>query len=101
VFIIQNIDKKIDFEDICRGRDMDMTSLLDEIESIVNSGTKLNIDYYVNNVLDEDKRDDIFDFFRNEAETGTLDEAIEALGDEYEEEEIRLVRIKFMSEIAN
>ncbi|MDR1130198.1 MAG: DNA helicase RecQ [Prevotellaceae bacterium] len=101
VFIIQSIDKKIDFEDICRGRDLDMTSLLDEIESIVNSGTRLNIDYYINEVLDEDKRDDIFDFFRNEAETGTLEEAIEALGDEYEEDEIRLVRIKFMSEIAN
>jgi ATP-dependent DNA helicase RecQ len=101
VFVIQNIDKKIDFGDICRSRDLDMTSLLDEIESIVNSGTKLNIDYYINDVLDEDKRDEIFDFFRNEAETGTLDEAFEALGDEYEEEEIRLVRIKFMSEIAN
>jgi ATP-dependent DNA helicase RecQ len=101
VFIIQSIDKKIDFVDICRGRDIDMMSLLDEIESIVNSGTKLNIDYYINEVLDEDKRDEIFDFFRNEAETGTLDEALEALGDEYEEDEIRLVRIKFMSEIAN
>jgi ATP-dependent DNA helicase RecQ len=101
VFIIQNIDKKIDFADICQAKDMDMTVLLDEIESIVNSGTKLNIDYYINDALDEDKRDDIFDFFRNEAQTGTLDEAIEALGDDYEEEEIRLVRIKFMSEIAN
>ncbi|MDR1887336.1 MAG: DNA helicase RecQ [Prevotellaceae bacterium] len=101
VFIIQSIDKKIDFEDICRARDLDIPSLLDEIESIVNSGTKLNIDYYINQVLDEDKRDEIFDFFRNEAETGTLEEAIEALGDEYDDEEIRLVRIKFMSEIAN
>jgi ATP-dependent DNA helicase RecQ len=101
VFIIQSIDKKIDFADICRARNIDMTLLLDEIESIVNSGTKLNIDYYVDEVLDEDKRDDIFDFFRNEAETGTLDEALETLGDEYEEDEIRLVRIKFMSEIAN
>jgi ATP-dependent DNA helicase RecQ len=101
VFIIQSIDKKIDFEDICRGKDIDMSSLLDEIESIVNSGTKLNIDYYINNILDEDKRDDIFDFFRNEAETGTWEEALEALGGDYEEDEIRLVRIKFMSEIAN
>jgi ATP-dependent DNA helicase RecQ len=101
VFIIQSIDKKIDFADICRARDLDMTSLLDEIESIVNSGTKLNIDYYINETLDEDKRDDIFDFFRNEAETGTWEEAVEELGNEYEEEEIRLVRIKFMSEIAN
>jgi ATP-dependent DNA helicase RecQ len=101
MFIVQCIDKKLDFEDICRGRDMDMTSLLDAIESIVNSGTKLNIDYYIDEALDEDKRDEIYDFFRNEAETGTLDEAIEALGDEYEEVEIRLVRIKFMSEIAN
>jgi ATP-dependent DNA helicase RecQ len=101
VFIIQSIDKKIDFADICRGRDIDMASLFDEIESIVNSGTKLNIDYYINEILDEDKRDEIYDFFRNDAETGTLDEALEALGDEYDEDEIRLVRIKFMSEIAN
>jgi ATP-dependent DNA helicase RecQ len=101
VFIIQSIDKRIDFEDICQGRDLDMMSLLSEIESIVNSGTKLNIDYYINDVLDEEKRDDIFAFFRNDAKTGTLDEAIDALGDEYDEEEIRLVRIKFMSEIAN
>ncbi|MDR2775788.1 MAG: RecQ family ATP-dependent DNA helicase, partial [Tannerella sp.] len=101
VFIIQSIDKKIDFADICKARNIDMTVLLDEIESIVNSGTKLNIDYYIDEVLDEDKRDEIFDFFRNEAETGTLDEALEALDDEYEEDEIRLVRIKFMSEIAN
>ncbi|MDR2424062.1 MAG: DNA helicase RecQ [Prevotellaceae bacterium] len=101
VFIIQSIDKKIDFADICRGKDMDILSLLDEIESIVNSGTKLNIDYYIDEVLDDDKRDDIFDFFRNEAELGTLDEAMEALGNDYDEEEIRLVRIKFMSELAN
>ncbi|MDR0560334.1 MAG: DNA helicase RecQ [Prevotellaceae bacterium] len=101
VFIIQSIDKRIDFADICQARDIDMMSLLDEIESIVNSGSKLNIDYYINEVLDEEKRDDIFDFFRNEAELGTMDEAMEALGDDYEEEEIRLVRIKFMSEIAN
>jgi ATP-dependent DNA helicase RecQ len=101
VFVIQSIDKKIDFDDICRSRDLDMPALLDEIESIVNSGTKLNINYYINEIMDEDKRDDIFDFFRNEAETGTMEEALEVLGDEYEEEEIRLVRIKFMSEIAN
>ena len=101
VFIIQSIDKKIDFADICRAKDLDMSTLLDEIESIVNSGTKLNIDYYINDVLDEDKRDDIFDFFRNDAETGTLEEAIVELGDHYDEDEIRLVRIKFMSEIAN
>ena len=101
VFIIHSIDKKIDFADICRARDLDMMSLLDELESIVNSGTKINIDYYIDDILDEDKRDEIFDFFRNEAETGTLEEALEALGDDFEEEEIRLVRIKFMSELAN
>jgi ATP-dependent DNA helicase RecQ len=100
-FIIQSIDKKIDFEDICHGRNIDMPTLLDEIESIVNSGMKLKIDYYIDEVMDEDKRDEIFDFFKYEAETGTLDEALEALGDEYEEDQIRLVRIKFMSEVGN
>ena len=101
VFIIQSIDKKIDLTDICKAKDFDMSALLDEIESIVNSGTKLNIDYYINEVLDEDKRDDIFDFFRNDAETGTMEEALEELGSLYDDDEIRLVRIQFMSEIAN
>ena len=101
VFIIQSTDKKIDFKDICRAKNMDPDTLLDELESIVNSGTKINIDYHINQVLDEDKRDDIFEYFRSEAETESLDEAVEALGSEYTEEEIRLVRIKFISDLGN
>jgi ATP-dependent DNA helicase RecQ len=76
-----------------------MTKLLDEIEAIVNSGTKLNLDYYINEVLDEDHQDEVFDYFR-EAESESLHEALDELGeDEYSEEDIRLMRIKFMSEL--
>lgn len=101
VFIIQSIDKKLDFADIVKAKDLDIDTLLDEIESIVNSGTKLNIDYYINMVLDEDKRDDIYEYFKTEAETESIEEAVDALGKDYSEEEIRLVRIKFISELGN
>ena len=101
VFIIQSIDKKLDFEDIASAKNLDFGDLLTEIEAIVNSGTKLNIDYYIDEVIDEDKRDDIYDYFMNDAESELLDEAQEELGQDYTEEEIRLVRIKFMSELAN
>jgi ATP-dependent DNA helicase RecQ len=101
VAIIRSIDKKIDFEDICRANNLDFNTLLDELESIVNSGTKLNIDYYINEIVDEDKIEEIFDYFRNEAETESLQEAIETLGEDYTEEEIRLVRVKFMSDLGN
>ena len=101
VFIIQSIDKKLDFVDIAKAKDLDFVDLLSEIEVIVNSGTKLNIDYYVNEVIDEDKRDDIYDYFMNDAETESIEDAICELGKEYTEEEIRLVRIKFMSELGN
>ena len=75
--------------------------LIEEIEAIVGSGTKLNIDYYLNEIMDEEKLDDIFEYFR-EAETESVDEALAELGEEYfTEEEIRLVRIKFFSELAN
>lgn len=101
VFIIQNIDKKLDFEDIAKAKDLEFSDLLTEIEAIVNSGTKLNIDYYLNDVLDDDKIEEIYDYFMNEAETESIDEAINELGSDYTEDEIRLVRIKFMSELAN
>ena len=75
--------------------------LIDEIEAIVSSGTKLNIDYYLNEIMDDDKLEEIYEYFR-EAETESIDEALAELGEEYfSEEEIRLVRIKFFSELAN
>ena len=101
IFIIQSIDRKMDFEDIARARNLDMEELLTEIETIVNSGTRLDIQYYLNTIMDEDKVEDIYLYFKEDAETDSLDAAIEELGSEYSEEEIRLVRIKFISEVAN
>ncbi|HEX3008128.1 MAG TPA: RecQ family ATP-dependent DNA helicase, partial [Bacteroidales bacterium] len=102
VYIIQAIDRKLMLDDICEAKDMDMNSLLNEIEAIVNSGTRLNLDYYINEVLDEEHQDEIYQYFREEAETESVDEAVKALGeDNYTEEEIRLMRIKFMSEMGN
>ena len=101
VFIIQSIDRKMDFEDIAHARNLDMDELLSEIEAIVNAGTRLDIQYYLNSVMDEEKVEDIYLYFKEDAETDSLDDAIEELGSEYSEEEIRLVRIKFISEVAN
>lgn len=101
IFIIQSIDRKMDFEDIAHARNLDMDELLSEIEAIVNSGTRLDIQYYLNSVMDDDKVEDIYLYFKEDAETDSLDDAIEELGEEYSEEEIRLVRIKFISEVAN
>ncbi len=102
VYIIQSIDRQMSLTDIASAKGLEMSELLDEIESIVQSGTKLNIDYYIDEVIDEDKQEDIFDYFREEAETESIDAALEELGeDKYSEEEIRLVRIKFFSELGN
>ena len=101
IFIIQSIDRKMDFEDIARARNFDMNELLTEIEAIVKSGTRLDICYYLNTVMDDDKVDDIYLYFKEDAQSDSLDDAIEELGSEYTEEEIRLVRIKFLSEVAN
>lgn len=102
VFIIQSIDRKLDLEDIAEAKNLDMDELLSEIEAIVNSGTRINLDYYINKVIDEDKQDEIFDYFRNEAQTESIEEAMAALGDDdITEEEVRLMRIKFMSELGN
>ncbi|MDY0196627.1 MAG: DNA helicase RecQ [Tenuifilaceae bacterium] len=102
VFIIQSIDRKMDLEDIANAKDLDMSELITEIEAIVNSGTKLNIDYYIQSTIDNEKVDEIFDYFREEAETESIEEAIEYLGEEdFTEEEIRLVRVQFISEIGN
>jgi ATP-dependent DNA helicase RecQ len=102
VFIIQSIDRKMPFEDIANAKGLEMGALLDEVEAIVNSGTKLNIDYYVNEVLDEDHQEEVFEYFMEEAETESISAALEELGeDEYSEEDIRIMRIKFLSELGN
>ena len=101
IFIIQAIDRKMDFEDIARTKDLDFDELLTEIEGIVNSGTKLDISYYIEQVIAEDKSNDIYLYFKEDAQSDSLDEAIEELGGDYTEEEIRLVRIKFMCEQGN
>ncbi len=102
VYIIQSIDRQMPLPDIADAKGLEMHELLDEIESIVQSGTKLNIDYYINEVIDEDKQEDIYEYFREEAETESIDAALEELGEEeYSEEEVRLMRIKFFSELGN
>jgi ATP-dependent DNA helicase RecQ len=101
IFIIQSVDRQMDFEDIARAKDLTMDELLTEIETIVNSGTKLNIQYYLSKYMDEDKIEDIYLYFKEDAESDSLDAAIEELGSDYSEEEIRLVRIKFLCEIGN
>ena len=101
IFIIQAIDRKMDFEDIARAKDLDFDELLTEIEGIVNSGTKLDISYYLRDFMDEDKIEDIYLYFKEDAESDSLDAAIDELGADYTEEEIRLVRIKFICEQGN
>ena len=101
VFIIQSIDRQMDFEDIAKARDMDFDELLTEIEAIVHSGTKLNIKYYIDETVDEDKAEEIYLYFKEDAETDSLEEAVKELGPDFTEEEIRLVRIQFMSEMGN
>jgi len=101
VYIIQSIDRKLSLDDIANAKNLELIDLIEEIEAIVGSGTKLNIDYYLNEIMDDEKLEEIFDYFR-EAETESIDKALQELGEEYfSEEEIRLVRIKFFSELAN
>ena len=97
----KEIDRKMDFEDIARAKDLDFDELLTEIEGIVNSGTKLDISYYLKDFMDEDKVEDIYLYFKEDAESDSLDAAIGELGSDYTEEEIRLVRIKFICEQGN
>jgi ATP-dependent DNA helicase RecQ len=101
VYIIQSIDMKRSLEDVAEAKGLEMNELLSEIEAIVNSGTRLNLDYYINSVIDEERQHDIYSYFREEAESDSLEDAIKELGSEFEEEEIRLVRIKFLSEMGN
>lgn len=100
VSIIQAIDRKVALDDIAMSKGIEFDELLDEIEAIVYSGTKLNIDYFLNEIMDEDHMLDIYDYFK-ESTTDKIDDALEELGNEFTEEEVRLVRIKFISEMAN
>ena len=99
--IISQIDRRIPLDDIARNMDMDFLELLDEVESIVSTGTKLNLNYYINTQIDDFIIDEIFDWFKSESVEGTLDEALGALGSDYSETEIRLCRLKFLCEVAS
>lgn len=101
VYIIQSIDMKRPLEDVAEAKGLEMNELISEVEAIVNSGTRINLDYYINMVIDEERQHDIYSYFREEAESGSLEDAIAELGNEFEEEEIRLMRIKFLSEMGN
>lgn len=100
IAIIQGIDRKIPLDVLANSKGLEFGELLDEIEAIVYSGTKININYFINDAMDDDHLEDIFEYFK-ESESDDLNAAIEELGDDYTEEEIRLVRIKFLSELAN
>ena len=101
VAIIQSIDRHMSLEDIAQARGLDMDELLGEIEAIVSSGTKLNLDYYIGENLDEDIVEEIYRYFKEEATSDNIQEAIDALGPDYYENEVRLVRLKFLCEIAS
>ena len=101
VYIIQSIDRKMDLEDIAAAKGLEMGDLLSEIEAIVATGTRINLNYYIEENLDPDVVQEIYEWFRTEASSDSLSEAISALSEDYEEQEIRLVRIKFLCEVAN
>ncbi len=100
IYIIQQIDTKMDLEDIAEAKDLNMSDLIEEIEHICYSGTRLNLDYYIEGLMDEERQDEIYDYFMT-AETDNIQTALRVLGDDYSEEELRLMRIKFLSEVAN
>ncbi|MGP8216028.1 MAG: DNA helicase RecQ [Bacteroidia bacterium] len=101
VYIIQSIDRKVDLENMAKGKGLTLPALLHEIETIVSSGTKVDISYYINKVIDEDRQDEVFDYFRT-AESDSIEDALQELGNEdYSEEDIRLLRIQFMSEMGH
>ncbi|MBV8389866.1 MAG: DNA helicase RecQ [Mucilaginibacter sp.] len=101
VYIIQNIDRHLNLEDIAASKGLTYEEILREVESIVNSGTKLNLNYFIDEVIDEDKQEEVFDYFKS-AEIDSIDDALVELGaDDYTREEVQLMRIKFMSEMGN
>ncbi|MCF8363328.1 MAG: HRDC domain-containing protein, partial [Prolixibacteraceae bacterium] len=102
VTIIQNIDRKVSLDIIAESLGLGFEDLLTELDAIVNSGTKINIDYHIDEVMDPDTQDDIFDYFKEDSEEGSIEEAVAELGEEdYSIEDIRLMRIKFISELGN
>ena len=100
IYLIQGVDRKIDLEELADGKGLEFEELLCELEAIAEEGTKINIDYYIDEILEPDCQDEILDFFRS-SEEDDLEGAIQELGDEYTEEEIRLMRIKFLSSWSN
>jgi len=100
LYIIQNVDRKLPLDDISASKGMSMADFIKEMEVIVYSGTKLNIDYWLNDILDEDQQEEIHDYFM-ESETDDIDAAIDEFDGDYDDEELRLYRIKFISEVAN
>ena len=100
IYIIQGIDRKIPLDELAASKGLDFFELLDGIESIVDGGTRLNIDYYMDEILEPDQQQDLLDYFLDTPEDN-LEEAIQELGDEYTEDEIRLMRVKFLSEYGN
>ena len=101
VFIIKSVDRQLPLEDIAEARGLEMDELMSEIEAIVSTGTKLNLDYYIRQEVDDEVVEEILDYFKSEAESDSLQDAIAALEPDYEEMEIRLARIKFLCEIAS
>ena len=101
VYIIQSVDKKIPLDEIADAKHLELEQVYDELEAIVGAGTKINIDYYIRMIIDEDKVDDIYEYFKEEATSDSVNEAMKALGPDYTEEEVRLIRIKFLSELGN
>lgn len=100
VYIIQSVDRKLDLEDMASAKNLSMEELLSEMESIVYQGTKLNINYYIDEILDEDQQEEIHDYLM-EAENDSMSALLKEFGDDYDEEELRLMRIKFINDIAN
>lgn len=98
IAIIHAIDRQIPLDELAQSRGIELSELMDDIEGILNAGTKININYYIDEILDDDQQADIFEYFR-ESDDGNLEEAYKELGDEYSEDEIRLMRIKFISEM--
>ena len=101
VYIIQSTDRKLPLEDIASAKGLDMPKLISEMENIVYSGTKVDINYYLDDILEIEQQNEIFEYFKDDAETDSIEEAMNEFQDEYDEEELRLMRIKFLSELAN
>jgi ATP-dependent DNA helicase RecQ len=101
VYIIQSTDRKLPLDDIASAKGLKMGQLIEEMESIVLSGTKINFDYYLEDIMDEDSIEEVFDFLTEESEHGSMDELLEEFGDDYDEQELQLLRLKFFSDVAN